>query len=50
MRLSAEYLAGLLSSLNGNVTRAAKAAGKDRRSFQRLLRRHGIAAQSAAAG
>ncbi len=45
-----EYLAGLLSSLNGNVTRAAKAAGKDRRSFQRLLRRHGIAAQSAAAG
>jgi transcriptional regulator of acetoin/glycerol metabolism len=40
-----EYLAGLLSSLNGNITRAAKAAGKDRRTFQRLLRRHGIAGQ-----
>jgi two-component system, NtrC family, response regulator GlrR len=37
-----QYLAGVLSSQNGNVTRAAQAAGKDRRSFQRLLRRHGI--------
>ncbi len=40
-----EYLAGLLSSQNGNITRAAKAAGKDRRTFQRLLRRHGIPGQ-----
>ncbi len=45
-----EYLAGLLSQQDGNVTRAAKAAGKDRRSFQRMLRRHGIASQSAFAG
>jgi DNA-binding NtrC family response regulator len=36
------YLSSLLHAQNGNVTRAAKAAGKDRRSFQRLLRRHGI--------
>jgi transcriptional regulator with PAS, ATPase and Fis domain len=38
-----QYLSGVLSRLNGNVTRAAQAAGKDRRTFQRLLRRHGIA-------
>jgi DNA-binding NtrC family response regulator len=37
------YLSSLLYEQNGNVTRAAKVAGKDRRSFQRLLRRHGIA-------
>jgi two-component system response regulator GlrR len=44
-----EYLAGLLSLQDGNVTRAAKAAGKDRRSFQRMLRRHGITSQNAIA-
>jgi transcriptional regulator with GAF, ATPase, and Fis domain len=37
-----QYLVGILSQLNGNVTRAAQAVGKDRRTFQRLLRRHGI--------
>ena len=37
-----QYLAGVLSEQNGNVTRAAQAAGKDRRTFQRLLRKHGI--------
>ncbi|MGA7410482.1 MAG: sigma-54 dependent transcriptional regulator [Bryobacteraceae bacterium] len=37
-----EYLASLLSSHDGNITRAARASGKDRRTFQRLLRRHGI--------
>jgi two-component system, NtrC family, response regulator GlrR len=42
-----EYLAGVLSEQNGNVTRAAQVAGKDRRTFQRLLRRHGIAGQAA---
>ena len=40
-----EYLAGLLASQNGNITHAAKAAGKDRRTFRRLLRRHGIPGQ-----
>ncbi len=45
-----QYLASVLSRHNGNVTRAATAAGKDRRTFQRLLRRHGFAALSATAG
>ncbi len=36
------YLIEILSSHNGNVTRAAKSAGKERRSFQRLLRKHGL--------
>lgn len=36
------YLAKLLASCKGNVTHAAKAAGKDRRTLQRLLRKHGI--------
>jgi DNA-binding NtrC family response regulator len=44
-----QYLASVLSRHHGNVTRAATAAGKDRRTFQRLLRRHGFAALSAAA-
>jgi DNA-binding NtrC family response regulator len=43
-----QYLAGMLSRHRGNVTHAAEAAGKDRRSFQRLLRRHGIAAAASA--
>jgi DNA-binding NtrC family response regulator len=34
------YLAGLLAAHHGNVTRAAKAAGKERRSLQRLLTKH----------
>jgi two-component system, NtrC family, response regulator GlrR len=44
------YLTGLLCQQEGNVTRAARAAGKDRRSFQRLLRSHGIASYSASPG
>jgi DNA-binding NtrC family response regulator len=36
------YLASLLAQHRGNVTNAAKAAGKERRSFQRLLRKHNL--------
>ncbi len=36
------YLTGLLAQHQGNVTHAAKAAGKERRSFQRLLRKHNL--------
>jgi DNA-binding NtrC family response regulator len=44
-----QYLASVLSRHDGNVTRAATAAGKDRRTFQRLLRRHGFGVLTAAA-
>jgi len=37
-----EYLVRLLQESEGNVSRAAQNAGKDRRSFQRLLRKHNI--------
>ena len=40
------YLASLLIQHRGNVTHAAKAAGKERRSFQRLLRKHHLDRQS----
>ncbi|HEY7164242.1 MAG TPA: sigma-54 dependent transcriptional regulator [Candidatus Binatia bacterium] len=36
------YLANLMAAHRGNVSHAAKAAGKDRRTFQRLLRRYNI--------
>ncbi len=34
------YLAEVLRRCEGNVSRAARASGKERRSFQRLLRKH----------
>jgi transcriptional regulator with PAS, ATPase and Fis domain len=40
------YLLNLLTQHQGNVTRAAKAAGKERRAFQRLLRKHQLDRQS----
>lgn len=36
------YLVDLMAAHMGNVSRAAKAAGKERRSFQRLLRKYGL--------
>lgn len=36
------YLVKLLTAWRGNITHAAKAAGKERRTFQRLLRKHNL--------
>jgi DNA-binding NtrC family response regulator len=36
------YLANVLQQCQGNISRAARIAGKERRSFQRLLRKHCI--------
>ena len=38
------YLVQLLSELNGNISRAAERAGKDRRTFQRLLHKCNLTA------
>lgn len=42
MDVERAYLVKTLATFRGNVTHAAKAAGKERRSFQRLLRKYGI--------
>ena len=36
------FVAKLLAAHRGNISQAAKAAGKDRRSFQRLVSKHGL--------
>jgi DNA-binding NtrC family response regulator len=36
------YIQGLLLANHGNITRAAKAAQKNRRAFWELIRKHGI--------
>ena len=41
-RASREYLIGLMSELNGNVTEAARRAGIERESLHRLLRKYGV--------
>jgi two-component system, NtrC family, response regulator GlrR len=41
------YVRRLLSIYEGNITKAAQAAGKDRRAFWELMRKHNIAARSA---
>jgi len=41
-QFEATYIRGLLVSHQGNITRAAKAAGKNRRAFWELIRKHGI--------
>ncbi|HJR75329.1 MAG TPA: sigma-54 dependent transcriptional regulator [Nitrospiraceae bacterium] len=40
------YLVKTLIAFAGNISQAAKAAGKERRTFQRLLRKYGIDRQS----
>ena len=45
-RGSREYLEALLKVFEGNVSRAAQRAGMERESLHRLLRRHGIDADS----
>lgn len=40
------YLIDLLTAHEGNVTRAAQQAGKERRAFQRLLRKHEVDRQA----
>jgi DNA-binding NtrC family response regulator len=37
-----EYLRRLLAETNGNITHAAQRAGKERRAFGKMLKRHGI--------
>jgi DNA-binding NtrC family response regulator len=36
------YLSNLLSISNGNISEAARAAGKDRRALQRMICKHGL--------
>jgi DNA-binding NtrC family response regulator len=40
------YLINLLTAHHGNVTKAAKAAGKQRRTLQRLLQKYSLNRQS----
>jgi DNA-binding NtrC family response regulator len=36
------YLSELLATYQGNISKAARAARKERRAFQRLLHKHGL--------
>lgn len=40
------YLANLLAEHNGNISQAARAAGKDRRTLQRLVRKYSLKRES----
>lgn len=44
------YIQGLLSAHKGNITRAARAAQKNRRAFWELIRKHNIDVQSFTSG
>ena len=43
-RFEQDYLQRVLHEAGGNVTRAARLAGKERRAFGKLLKKHGLAA------
>ena len=49
-RFERDYLRRILDEAGGNVSRAARMAGKERRAFGKLLKKHGIAVQGPAAG
>ena len=42
-RFECDYVAQIMQQAEGNVTRAAHLAGKERRAFGKLLKKHGIA-------
>jgi DNA-binding NtrC family response regulator len=42
-RFECDYLQRVLDEAGGNVSRAARLAGKERRAFGKLLKKHGIA-------
>ena len=44
-RFEGEYLRRALIEADGNVSRAARLAGKERRAFGKLLKKHGLASQ-----
>jgi DNA-binding NtrC family response regulator len=46
MAFERDYLQGLLLTHRGNITRAAEAAGKDRRALRQLIRKHKIDASA----
>ena len=41
-RFEISYIKARLCASGGNITRAAKAAGKNRRAFWELIRKHGV--------
>jgi two-component system response regulator GlrR len=45
-RFEASYVRDLLAAYGGNISRAARAAAKNRRAFWELIRKHGIDARS----
>jgi two-component system response regulator GlrR len=45
-RFERDYLLRVMHETDGNVTRAAQLAGKERRAFGKLLKKHGISRQS----
>ena len=45
-RFESDYVVRIMKQAEGNVSRAAHLAGKERRSFGKLLKKHGIARQA----
>ena len=45
-RIQKDYLKGLLVAYQGNITRAAAAAQKNRRAFWQLVRKHHLDAKT----